>query len=177
LINYINQNSNFAIIEDILISEENAKEKQQHHLLEKTDFEQLKKDFICKLKQFSNSNPEKILLNSSFLSLMYRWKEWGDSSDVLTWFERQTQDLNGILRILSSMIQISRSSSNFYTISNIKKYIKANTVENFLDISRILNIIDQADLSGLSKEEKEIIEMFKKGIENKATGRDDSLDD
>ncbi|HFG6969520.1 TPA: hypothetical protein ACGIKQ_000620, partial [Acinetobacter baumannii] len=60
---------------------------------------------------------------------------------------------------------------------NIKKYIKANTVENFLDISRILNIIDQADLSGLSKEEKEIIEMFKKGIENKATGRDDSLDD
>lgn len=177
LINYINQNSNFAIIEDILISEENAKEKQQHHLLEKTDFEQLKKDFIFKLKQFSNSNPEKILLNSSFLSLMYRWKEWGDSSDVLTWFEKQTQDLNGILRILSSMIQISRSSSNFYTISNIKKYIKANTVENFLDISRILNIIDQADLSGLSKEEKEIIEMFKKGIENKATGRDDSLDD
>ncbi|MFX8676724.1 hypothetical protein ABTM32_21930, partial [Acinetobacter baumannii] len=88
-------------------------------------------------------------------------KEWGDSSDVLTWFEKQTQDLNGILRILSSMIQISRSSSNFYTISNIKKYIKANTVENFLDISRILNIIDQADLSGLSKEEKEIIEMFK----------------
>ncbi|HHP0348611.1 hypothetical protein E1A86_15420 [Acinetobacter baumannii] len=177
LINYINQNSNFAIIKDILISEENAKEKQQHHLLEKTDFEQLKKDFIFKLKQFSNSNPEKILLNSSFLSLMYRWKEWGDSSDVLTWFEKQTQDLNGILRILSSMIQISRSSSNFYTISNIKKYIKANTVENFLDISRILNIIDQADLSGLSKEEKEIIEMFKKGIENKATGRDDSLDD
>lgn len=177
LVNYINQNSNFASIEDILISEEDAKEKQQHHLLDNTDFEQLKKDFICKLKQFSDSNPEKIILNSSFLSLMYRWKEWGDSSDVLTWFEKQTQDLNGILRILSSMIQISRSSSNFYTISNIKKYIKAKTVENFLDIPRILNIIDQANLSVLSKEEKEIIEMFKKEIENKATGRDDSLDD
>ncbi|WP_407303632.1 hypothetical protein [Acinetobacter sp.] len=167
-----NQNPNFSIIEDILIAEHQNREKSQETLLDDSDFEQLKKDFINKLNQFVNLNPEKIIQNKSFLSLMYRWKEWGNSSDVLAWFEAQTQDMNGILKLLRSMIQVTRSSSNFYTISNIKKYIKADTVENFLDIPRILNIIDSSDLSVFSDEEKELIEMLKKGIENKANGRD-----
>jgi DNA-binding NarL/FixJ family response regulator len=108
---------------------------------------------------------------------MYRWKKWGNSSDVLVWFEKQTQDRNGVLKILRTMIQVTRSSNDFYTISNVSKQIKADTVENFLDIPRILNIIDTTDLSVLSEEEKEIIEMLKKGIANKANGKDDSLDD
>jgi hypothetical protein len=129
------------------------------------------------LNQSANSNPEKIIQNKSFLSLMYRWKKWGNSSDVLVWFEKQTQDRNGVLKILRTMIQVTRSSNDFYTISNVSKQIKADTVENFLDIPRILNIIDTTDLSVLSEEEKEIIEMLKKGIANKANGKDDSLDD
>ena len=101
----------------------------------------------------------------------------GNSSDLLTWFEQQSQDINGVLKILSKMIQVTRSSNNFYTISNILKKIKADTVENFLDIQRISNIIDSADHSVLSAEEKELIVMFKKGLENKANKRDDDFDD
>ena len=108
---------------------------------------------------------------------MYRWKEWENSSIVLTWFETQTQNIEGILKVLQSMILVTRSSNDFYTISNIKKYIKADTVENFLDITRILNIIDSTNTSILSDEEKELIEMLRKGIENKANNRDDDLDD
>jgi len=175
--NYINQNSNFSIIDYILTAEHQNKEKNNETIFEEYDFEQLKNDFINQLNQFANSNPESLLKNTSFLSLMYRWKEWGNSSDVLTWFEKQTQDINGVLKILSKMIQVTRSSNDFYTISNVSKKIKADTVENFLDIPRISNIIDSADHSVLSEEEKELIEMFKKNIEAKTNGKDDDLDD
>lgn len=174
---YINQNPNFSIIDDILIAEHQYREKNHETLLDDSDFEQLKKDFILKLSEFSISNPDSIIKNSSFLSLMYRWNEWGASSDVLSWFEKQTQDINGVLQILYTMIQTTRSSNDFYTISNISKKIKADTVENYLDIKRISKIIDSADHSILSEEEKEVIEMFKKGIENTSNNRDDNFDD
>ncbi|WP_228252555.1 hypothetical protein [Acinetobacter sp. WCHA45] len=108
---------------------------------------------------------------------MYRWKKWGNSSDVLIWFEAQTQDINGVLKILRTMIQVTRSSNDFYTISNVSKQIKADTVESFLDIPRILNIINTSSLSSLSDEEKELIDMLKKGIENRTNGKDDDLND
>ena len=173
LSDYINQNPNFSIIDNILIAEDQNREKNHESLLDDSSFEQLKKDFINKLNQSANSNPEKIIQNKSLLSLMYRWKKWGNSSDVLVWFEKQTQDRNGVLKILRTMIQVTRSSNDFYTISNVSKQIKADTVENFLDIPRILNIIDSTDSSVLSDEEKELIEMLKKGIENRTNGRDD----
>ncbi len=177
LIDYINRHPNFSIIEDILIAEHQNREKNQETLLDDSNFEKLKNNFINQLNHFANLNPEKIIKNSSFRSLMYRWKQWGNSSDVLVWFEAQTQNINGVLRILHTMIQVTRSSNNFYTISNVSKQIKADTVECFLNIPRILDIIDTTDLSVLSEEEKEIIEMLKKGIANKANGKDDSLDD
>ena len=173
---YIKKNSNFSIIEHILIAEDQNRDKNRETLLDDSDFEQLKIDFTNTLNQFANSNPEDLSKNSSFLSLMYRWKEWGNSSDLLTWFEQQSQDINGVLKTLSKMIQVTRSSNDFYTISNISKKIKADTVENFLDIPRISNIIDSADHSVLSTEEKELIAMFKEGLENKANNRDDNFD-
>lgn len=177
LIDYINQYPNFSIIEDILISEHQNREKNQETLLDDSDYKNLKNNFINQLNHFSNLNPEKIINNSSFLSLMYRWKQWGKSSDVLGWFEAQTQNLNGVLRILRTMIQVTRSSNNFYTISNISKQIKADTVESFLDISRILNIINISSLSSLSDDEKELIDMLNKGIENRVNRKDNNFDD
>ncbi|WP_100242532.1 KAP family P-loop NTPase fold protein [Acinetobacter tandoii] len=177
LINYINQYSNFSIIEDILIKEHKSRDNNADTLLDDLDFEQLKKDFILKLSQFCISNPDPIIKNSSFRSFMYRWIEWGNSSDTLNWFESETQDIQGILKILKTMIQSTTSYGGSYTKPHIKKYIKASTVENFLDIPRILNIIDSTDTSVLSDEEKELIDMLKKGIENRTNGKDDDLDD
>lgn len=108
---------------------------------------------------------------------MYRWKEWGNSSDTLNWFEAQTQDIQGILQILKTMIQSTRSYGGSYTKPHIKRYIKADTIINFLNIPRISNIINSADLSTLSEEEKDLIKMLKKGFENKTNGRDDDWDD
>lgn len=174
---YINLNSNFSFINYFLFKEHKNREENQEILLEYSDFQALKNDFIIQLNRFANSFPDKLIQHNSFLSLMYRWKEWGNPSIVLTWFETQTQNIEGILKVLQSMIVVTRSSNDFYTISNIKKYIKADTVENFLDITRILNIIDSSDISALSSEEKELIEMFKKGIENRANNREDDFDD
>ena len=176
LIDYINRHPNFSIIEDILIAEHQNREKNQETLLDDSNFEELKNNFINQLNHFSNLNPEKIIKNSSFRSLMYSWKQWGNSSDVLVWFEAQTQDINGVLKILHTMIQVTRSSNNFYTISNVSKQIKADTVECFLNIPRILNIINTSSLSSLSDEEKELIDMLNKGIENRTNGKDDDLD-
>jgi predicted KAP-like P-loop ATPase len=175
--NYIKQYSNFSIIEDILIKEHKSRDNNADTLFDDSDFEQLKKDFILKLSQFSISNPDSIIQNTSFLSLMLRWKEWGNSSDTLSWFESQTQDIQGLLKILKPMIQTTRSYEDSYTTPHIKKYIKADTVTNFLNIPRIAHIVNSVDLSILSKEENDLIKMLKKGFENKANYRDDDFDD
>lgn len=177
LSDYINQYLNFSIIEDILIEEHKSRDNNADTLLDDSDFEQLKKDFILRLSQFCISNPDAVIKNSSFRSFMYRWKEWGNSSDTLNWFEAQTQDIQGILQILKTMIQSTRSYGGSYTKPNIKRYIKADTIINFLNIPRISNIINSADLSTLSEEEKDLIKMLKKGFENKTNGRDDDWDD
>ena len=177
LSDYINQYLNFSIIEDILIEEHKSRDNNADTLLDDSDFEQLKKDFILRLSQFCISNPDAVIKNSSFRSFMYRWKEWGNSSDTLNWFEAQTQDIQGILQILKTMIQSTRSYGGSYTKPHIKRYIKADTIINFLNIPRISNIINSADLSTLSEEEKDLIKMLKKGFENKTNGRDDDWDD
>ena len=74
---YIQQNYNFSMIEDIFLAEHQNRAKTRETLFDNSDFEQLKIDFTNILNQFANSNPEDLLKNSSFLSLMYRWKEWG----------------------------------------------------------------------------------------------------
>src|SRR5690606_34550124 len=61
---YIKQNSNFSIIEDILIAEDQSRAKNRETLLDDSDFEQLKIDFTNKLNQFSNSNPEDLSKHS-----------------------------------------------------------------------------------------------------------------
>lgn len=176
LINYINQYSNFSIIEDILIEEHKSRDNNADTLLDDSDFEQLKKDFILKLSQFCISNPDSIIKNPSFRSFMYRWIEWGNSSDTLNWFESETQDIQGILKILKTMIQSTTSYGGSYTKPHVKRYIKADTVIKFLNIPRISHIINSADFSILSEEENDLIKMLRKGFENKANGRDDDWD-
>ncbi|RFS36120.1 hypothetical protein DYI81_01070 [Acinetobacter sp. SWAC5] len=175
--NYVNQFTNFSIIRNILVEEQKNRERNTDTLLDDPDFEQLKKDFILKLSQFSISNPDSIIKNPSFLSLMLRWKEWGNSSDTLSWFESQTQDIQGMLKILKTMIQSTTSYRSSYTKPHVKRYIKADTVINFLNVPRISNIINSADLSILSEEENDLIKMLKKGFENKANNHDDDFDD
>ena len=175
--NYVNQFSNFSIIRNILVEEQKNRERNTDTLLDDPDFEQLKKDFILKLSQFSISNPDSIIKNPSFLALMFYWKEWGNSSDTLSWFESQTQDIQGLLKILKPMIQTTRSYGGSYTTPHIKKYIKADTVTNFLNIPRISHIVNSVNLSTLSEEEKDLIKMLKKGFENKANNRHDDFDD
>ncbi|AVZ86242.1 P-loop NTPase fold protein [Acinetobacter sp. WCHA45] len=54
LSDYINQNSNFSIIDDILIAEHQNREKNRETLLDDSDFEQLKNNFINKLGLVEN---------------------------------------------------------------------------------------------------------------------------
>ncbi|OTG78013.1 hypothetical protein B9T33_14575 [Acinetobacter sp. ANC 5054] len=174
---YINLNSNFSFINYFLFKEYKSREENQETLLEDSDFQALKNDFIIQLNHFANSFPDKLIQHNSFLSLVYRWKEWGNSSDILNWFESKTQDIQGILKILKAMTQSTKSYSSSYTKPHVKRYIKADTVINFLNVPRISNIINSSDLSILSEEEKDLIKMLKKGFENKANNRDDDFDD
>ncbi|KXZ73023.1 KAP family P-loop domain protein [Acinetobacter venetianus] len=174
IIKYMCHNKGLSSISKLLNSEERNQSEGKETIFDTSDFNFIKCEFIRNIKNISVTNPDVLLQYNSFLSLMYSWKKWGNNQDILSWFQSITTDYQSTIKILSKFAQTNHSYNSGDYTSRENHYIKADTVEDFLDINRIKTIFDAIDLSTLSVEDQNIIQLFKQGIENKANGTEEN---
>jgi predicted KAP-like P-loop ATPase len=175
IINYMCHNKGLNSVAKLLNSEENKISEGKETLFENSDFNFIKTEFIRNIKDTSYKEPSSLLEYNSFLSLMYSWSKWGNKKDVQDWLNSMTTDITAMINVLSKFIQTSHVYTSGDYTSSQHSSIKIDTVEEFFEISKIQELIKSADLSLLSDNEREIITMFNKGIENKVNGIDDDF--
>ncbi|SSO12250.1 KAP P-loop domain-containing protein [Acinetobacter nosocomialis] len=166
------KNSNeFVMIAKLLVLEQGKRNENKETLLDDLHYESIKEIFISKLKNIAFSHKDILLKNRSLLVLLYRWKEWGEVQDITDWMDLILANFQDLLKFLSQMIQNStsydgRSSKKHY-------YIKASNINNFSDVERIDQIIDNADKSKLSADEIHTIKLFKESVLRFRNGNDE----
>ncbi|HFE9906538.1 TPA: hypothetical protein ACGA4X_001514 [Acinetobacter baumannii] len=159
------------MIAKLLLSEQGERNGNKETLLDDLHYESIKELFISKLKNIAFSHKDILLKNRSILVLLYRWKEWGEVQDITDWMDLILANFPDLLKFLSQMIQ----SSTSYDGRSSKKhyYIKASNINNFLDVERVDQAIDNADKSNLSTDEIHTIKLFKESVLRFRNGNDD----
>ncbi|MFW1893690.1 hypothetical protein [Acinetobacter geminorum] len=171
LVECFNKSNNFVIIAKLLLSEQTKRGENKETLLEDSHYISIKQLFVKKLKVLAFSNKEILLENNSLLTLLYRWKEWGEVQDINTWIDLVSTNFKDLLKFLSQSIQYSTSFDG--KVSKKHYYIKASNINDFFDIQRIEQTINNVDKSKLSTEEIYTIKLFNEGVEKFRSGNED----
>ncbi|WP_288382269.1 P-loop NTPase fold protein [uncultured Acinetobacter sp.] len=171
LLECFNKLNVFFIIAKLLLSEQEKRNENKETLLCDSQYILIKQMFVSKLKALAFSNKEILLENNSLLKLLYRWKEWGEVKDITAWIDSISTNFQDLLKFLSQSIQYSTSFDG--KISQKHYYIKASNINDFFDVDRIEQIINNADKSKLSTEEINTIKLFNEGVAKFRNGNED----
>lgn len=172
LVECFNKSNNFMIIAKLLLSEQTKRDENKETLLDDPYYISIKELFVSKLKDLAFSNKEILLENNSLLTLLYRWKEWGEVQDITTWIDLISTNFQDLLKFLSQSIQYTTSFDG--KISKKHYYIKASNINDFFDVQRVEQTINNVDKSKLSTEEIYIIKLFNEGVEKFRSGNEDN---
>lgn len=171
LLDCFKSSDGLSIVEHILQSEENRRQKADSaQTLRDDEFELIKLEFVKKLDEMSANSPDKLLNHEHLVSFLYRWKRWGDESKVIHWLELQVKTIEGCMKLLKGFVTRSASQTVGDYSVKIKTYIKLENIESFLDIESIRQQVSELDESKLDAEDRQALKAFQDALENRANG-------
>lgn len=171
LLNCFKASNGISIVEHILISDENSREKSDaDQILQDVEFDLLKAEFVKKLDDMSVNSPDELLAHEHLVSFLYRWKRWGDEAKVIDWLKLQTQSAEGCINLLKRFVSKSSSQSMGDYVVKITTYIKLENIENFLEIAPIQEKMRELDESNLDPEAQKALKAFQDALDNRAKG-------
>ena len=160
------------MIAKLLLSEQEKRDENKETLLDNPHYISIKELFVNKLKVLAFLNKEILLENKSLLTLLYRWKEWGEIQDINNWIDLISTNFQYLLKFLFQCIQYSTSFDG--KVSKKHYYIKVGNINDFYDVKKIEQIINSVDKSKLSTEEIYTIKLFNEGITKFRNGNEDN---
>lgn len=163
-----------SIVESILQSDENHRNKSDNDiLLSDNEFTTLKQEFVRKLDQMADHNPDKLMNHEHLVSFLYRWKRWGNEKKVVSWLQAQTEAIEGCIKLLKAFVSKASSQNTGDYVAKISYYIKLESIENFINIEPIIEKVSSINIENLESKAQEAIEAFNKAIENREKGIND----
>lgn len=172
LLECFNKSNEFMMIAKLLLSEQEKRDENKETLLDNPHYISIKELFVNKLKVLAFLNKEILLENKSLLTLLYRWKEWGEIQDINNWIDLISTNFQYLLKFLFQCIQYSTSFDG--KVSKKHYYIKVGNINDFYDVKKIEQIINSVDKSKLSTEEIYTIKLFNEGITKFRNGNEDN---
>lgn len=166
-----NEMHGLIVVAQLLISDEKNKGSGDELLFNEEDFNKIKEIFLNKLKKYAYCNNDLFISKKTFLTLLYRWKNWGDEKEVIEWLASQTSNTEGLIKILKGMVSTTTSYSS--GITKLNYHIKGDYINDFLGIERVEEDINNMNLSVLNEDDLKVIELAKIGIETKKNNQDD----
>jgi predicted KAP-like P-loop ATPase len=101
--------------------------------------------------------------------LVGSWDSWGPSGEAKAWLSALTSSVSELLRFLAKMKNTTRSYSGA-SLPRVNMYYELSNIEAFLPIEDVIKRVDALDVTGLSQEDAENIDLFKKGVSRKNRG-------
>lgn len=172
LLKCFKESEGLSIVQYILQSDENRRNKSDPEtLLSDTKFTELKDEFVKRLDSLSENSPEKLINSAHILTLLYRWKRWGDESKVRDWLQEQTSNVDSCLILLSKFISKSSSQGIDDYVAKTHRYIKLANIENFIPVQPIIDLLENVDEDEIDDPlKKESLTLFKTALKNREDG-------
>lgn len=168
-----NETHGLIVIAQLLLSEEKSKVSGDELLFNEKDFNNVKEVFLNKLREYAYYNGDSFISKKAFLTLLYRWKSWGDEKEVVEWVASKSKDIEGLIKILKGMINTTTSYRASSDSSIIEYHIRGDYINDFLGIERVEETINNINFSKLDENDIKVIELAKIGIERKKNNQDD----
>ncbi|EOW9352846.1 P-loop NTPase fold protein [Vibrio cholerae] len=166
--------SGISIVENILVGDENRREKSDaDQILRDEEFDLLKVEFVRKLDEMSKNNSNELLSHEHLVSFLYRWKRWGDENKVADWLKLQTNTAEGCITLLKGFVRKSSSQAMGDYVVTITTYIKLENIENFLEIAPIEEKLRGIDEDKFDSKEREALKAFQEALEKRKKGISD----
>ncbi|MBI5846621.1 MAG: hypothetical protein HZB31_01465 [Nitrospirae bacterium] len=146
-------------------------DEQDSYLVDRDDFEELKKVCIEKIRKAGNSS----VLNNhpKLLSILYHWLKWASPDEPKKWVEDLIQNGEGLLLFLTSLLHSSVSHSMGDHVSRTNWKISIKNVEDFVSPDMVAKQIMRLNVDKLSEKEQRAVNAFQKALKRRQEGKPD----
>lgn len=128
---------------------------------------------IC-LKKIRDAAENGILRNHpKLLYMLYRWREWISPQEPRKWVEDLVSSSDGLLQFLKACVQQGSASGAADYAARIYRYIRLQSVEDFVDPKVVEENVKQISLEGLSDDKTETIRAFQRAMKRRREGKSD----
>lgn len=119
----------------------------------------------------SSQNGELIGLRP-LLSILYRWREFSDGSEVRRWTDAQLADNRFVLRMVEAVTSVSWVSGLGFDgmgdrVSRAVTRIQLDGLETILDVERFFVRVDEVERLQLGQHEQQVLAKFREGMRNR----------
>jgi|AntAceMinimDraft_12_1070368.scaffolds.fasta_scaffold29046_2 hypothetical protein len=173
LLNCFQASNGLSIIGMILQSEEKSRENSEpDKILNDDQFELLKAEFVKKINDLATISPIELLSNEYLVSILYKWKKWGNEAEVIDWLKKQTESAEGCINFLKKFTRKSTSQGMGDFVATVSTKIDLESIENFLKVPPIQEKIFQLNEIDFDFdfEAQEAIRAFNQAIDNREHG-------
>jgi len=102
-----------------------------------------------------------LLDNESLQAILYRWFDWTDSTEVRTWVDRTIESSEAARKLLRKM------TAKSFIGSREEPMLMAESLEQFIEIEKLLAAVVPTCGVSISKEEEITIDLLKQAVELK----------
>ena len=174
LLSCFRASNGLSIVEYILLADEDRREKSDPDIvLGDRSFADIKQEFISKLDSLAEKSPSTLMTHEHLVSFLYRWKHWGDEKKVIEWLASQTTTPEGCINLLNAFVTKYSSQGMGDYVAKVRKNIKLESMESFIEIESIRKLIGDIDLNSLDEKSKESISAFNEALDRREKGISD----
>lgn len=181
LLSAFSKTNGLSVMARLVAGDESRRKKQENPdflITEDEALEQAKQEYVKKIENIAQNDPQSLLSNEHLPGLLFRWRDWGELENIRKWVENNVNSLETLLVFLSSFMAQSFSHTMGDYVGKISYKIHLKSVETFISLDKVKELVDNADKQILDEKQKRILETLKKAFDRRAKGvPDDAWDD
>jgi predicted KAP-like P-loop ATPase len=154
--------------------EERRKDRQQNadaYLVSDEAFQDLKQICLEKIKAAARNGT--LQDHPSLLYILYRWGEGGPPEEPKKWVENLISTSDGLFQFLKACVQQGSASGASDYAPRIYRYMRLQSVKDFVDPELVEQKVKQINLEGLSEDNTEAIRAFQRALKRRREGKSD----
>lgn len=120
----------------------------------------LKQDFVT--LTIARAQDESLLSNPRLVSVLYRWREWGQEQDIRVWASSVIQSDVGLKRFLGGFVQRLITQTFSDVVGRVKLRLNPELLSPFVDIALVAARVDGLLKTALDENERLGLAQFSK---------------
>jgi predicted KAP-like P-loop ATPase len=146
-------------------------DEQDSYLVDRDDFEELKKLCVERIRKAGSS--ESLKNHPEMLRILYHWLKWAPPDEIKKWVADLIQTNEGLLSFLTKIVHSSVFQSGGDYVSRTHWRISIKNVEDFISPEVIAQKVKALNTENLSEKEQRAVKAFQKAMKRRREGKSD----